>query len=111
MKLIKVIGFILQYALIGLALAGLYLFFISDRNASELLDFVAGGENTVQTGQAGHAAPAFSYADAVASSASSVPRPRRTFRPGLPLASGRSGWRKLMLHPGLFWVCDFDAVY
>ena len=72
MKLIKVVGFVLQYSLIGLALAGLYLFFISGRSANDLLDFVAGDESTARTTQVHQAAPVFSYADAVASSASSV---------------------------------------
>lgn len=72
MKLIKVIGFVIQYALVGLALAGLYLFFLSDRSADDWVDFVAGGNTVTEPDRFDPSTPVFSYADAVASSASSV---------------------------------------
>ena len=72
MKLIKAIGFILQYALIGLALAGLYLFLISERGADELLDYVASVGTAEVPVPINQTAPVFSYAEAVASSAPSV---------------------------------------
>ena len=72
MKMIKVVGFVLQYSLIGLALATGYLLISSERGADEILGFVTGGNSPAQTRSSGSAAPAFSYAGAVASSAASV---------------------------------------
>ena len=72
MKLIKAVGFILQYALIGLALAGLYLFLISERGVDELLDYVASVGTAEVPVPINQTAPVFSYAEAVASSAPSV---------------------------------------
>ena len=68
MKLIKVAGFLLQFGLIGIALAALYLFAASDRSRHEWLDFLASGGEPVSSMPPG----VYSYADAVASSASSV---------------------------------------
>ena len=73
MKLIKTAAFLFQFGLIGLALAVLYLFAVSERSRDEVIEFLAGGETrseSIPAGQAG--AAVFSYADAVASSASSV---------------------------------------
>jgi len=73
MKLIKVAGFLFQFGLIGLALAALYLFAVSDRSKDEILAFLSGNESLPRATRQGPTAPAvFSYADAVASSASSV---------------------------------------
>ncbi|MFT5218663.1 MAG: Do/DeqQ family serine protease [Planctomycetota bacterium] len=71
MKLIKIAGFFFQFALIGLALAVVYLFAISERSHEEILSFLststrAGFEQQTQN------SPVISYADAVASSAASV---------------------------------------
>ncbi|TNF87898.1 MAG: PDZ domain-containing protein [Gammaproteobacteria bacterium] len=73
MKLIKIAGFIFQFGLIGLALAVLYLFTATDRSKDEILAFLSGEDSQVQTTSVASGSPAvFSYADAVASSASSV---------------------------------------
>ena len=73
MKLIKVAGFLFQFGLIGLALAVLYLLAVSDRSKEEILAFLSGDQNRPRATLQGPAAPAvFSYADAVALSASSV---------------------------------------
>ena len=72
MKLIKVAGFLLQYGLIGLALAFIYLIIASDRGKDEILDFLSGAEPPLRAVETGRASPVFSYADAVASSAASV---------------------------------------
>ena len=68
MKLIKVAGFLLQFGLIGLALAVLYLYAASDRSRHEWLDFLAADDGALR----GIPRGVYSYADAVASSASSV---------------------------------------
>ena len=71
MKLIKVVGFLFQFGLIGLAVAVIYLISASDRNQAEILAFLTtGGERTASQVVAGPAA--FSYADAVSLSAPSV---------------------------------------
>ncbi|MFZ9039887.1 MAG: trypsin-like peptidase domain-containing protein, partial [Gammaproteobacteria bacterium] len=73
MKLIKVAGFIFQFGLIGLALAVLYLFAATDKSKDEILAFLSGNDSYLQsTSTGGSRGPVFSYADAVASSASSV---------------------------------------
>jgi len=73
MKLIKVAGFLFQFGLIGLALAVLYLFAVSDKSKEEILAFLSGDNQLSQQAPiAGASGAAFSYADAVASSASSV---------------------------------------
>ena len=69
MKLIKIAGFVFQFSLIGLALAVIYLFAISDRSREEILAFLFQPGPAVATGRG---EVVFSYADAVASSASSV---------------------------------------
>jgi serine protease DegS len=71
MKLIKVVGFLFQFGLIGLAVAVIYLISASDRDQAEILAFLtASGERTPGQIEAGPAA--FSYADAVSLSAPSV---------------------------------------
>jgi serine protease DegS len=71
MKLIKVVGFLFQFGLIGLALATIYLVVASDRDRAEILAFLTDSGNYSQS--RGYAGPAtFSYADAVNLSASSV---------------------------------------
>ncbi|HUV23724.1 MAG TPA: trypsin-like peptidase domain-containing protein [Gammaproteobacteria bacterium] len=71
MKLIKAVGFLFQFGLIGLALAVIYLISASDRDQSEILAFLRGSdERTPVQVEAGPAA--FSYADAVSLSAPSV---------------------------------------
>ncbi len=73
MKLIKVAGFIFQFGLIGLALAVLYLFAVTDKSKDEILAFLSANDPYRQsTSDAGSRSPVFSYADAVASSVSSV---------------------------------------
>ena len=71
MKLIKVVGFLFQFGLIGLALATIYLVVASDRDRDEILAFLTGsGLPTAEYLESGTAP--FSYADAVSLSASSV---------------------------------------
>jgi serine protease DegS len=71
MKLIKTAGFLLQFGLIGLALAVIYLYLSSDRSHDEFLSFLHSGNSPVSISVPG--APAvYSYADAVASSTASV---------------------------------------
>ncbi len=73
MKLIKVAGFLFQFGLIGLVLAVLYLFAVSDRSKQEILAFLSADSLQQQAiPSSGSKAAVFSYADAVASSASSV---------------------------------------
>ena len=71
MKLIKVVGFIFQFGLIGLALATVYLVTVSDKDKNEILEFLSSSEDQHTTGPDNKSA-VFSYADAVASSAASV---------------------------------------
>ena len=71
MKLIKVVGFIFQFGLIGLALATIYLVSVSDKDKDEILGFLSSSEDKYQAGFDNKSA-VFSYADAVASSAASV---------------------------------------
>ena len=71
MKLIKVVGFIFQFGLIGLALATVYLVTVSDKDKNEILEFLSSSEDKYQAGSDNKSA-VFSYADAVASSAASV---------------------------------------
>ncbi|HKJ52664.1 MAG TPA: trypsin-like peptidase domain-containing protein [Gammaproteobacteria bacterium] len=71
MKLIKTAGFLLQFGLIGLALAVIYLYLSNDRSHDEFLSFLHSGKPPVS--QSVTEAPAvYSYADAVASSTASV---------------------------------------
>ncbi len=77
MKLIKALAFVLQFGLIGLAIAVLYLLVSSDRSRHEVVEFLAGEPGTSAEAPAagtpaGRPAMVVSYADAVASSASSV---------------------------------------
>jgi serine protease DegS len=71
MKLIKVVGFIFQFGLIGLALATVYLVTVSDKDKNEILEFLSTSEDKYQATSDNKSA-VFSYADAVASSAASV---------------------------------------
>ena len=71
MKWIKAAAFLLQFGLIGLALAVIYLLIASDRGREEIADFLAGREPAASL-QSTSGPPVHSYADAVASSASSV---------------------------------------
>ena len=64
MKLIKVVGFLFQFGLIGLALAVIYLVLASDRDQAEILAFL-----TPSAQQQLPASGVVSYADAVQSSA------------------------------------------
>jgi Do/DeqQ family serine protease len=71
MKLIKVVGFLFQFGLIGLALAVIYLVAISDRDRAEILAFLSPSTQQHQSfSPAGSGA--LSYADAVSSSSPSV---------------------------------------
>ncbi len=70
MKLIKIVGFVFQFSLIGLALAAIYLFSTSDKSREDILAFLSSGEP--QSQQSPQSGAVFSYADAVASSAASV---------------------------------------
>jgi Do/DeqQ family serine protease len=71
MKLIKVVGFLFQFGLIGLALATIYLVSVSDKDKDEILGFLSSSEDKHQVGSDNKSA-VFSYADAVASSTASV---------------------------------------
>ena len=71
MKLIKVVGFLFQFGLIGLAVAVIYLISASDRDQAEILAFLTtSGKRTPVIVEADPAA--YSYADAVTLSAPSV---------------------------------------
>jgi len=72
MKLIKVAGFLFQFSLIGLALAVLYLFAMTDKSKEEILAFLAGNGQQQTAQRVESTGMVFSYANAVASSASSV---------------------------------------
>ncbi len=71
MKLIKVVGFIFQFGLIGLALATVYLVTVSGKDKNEILQFLSSSEDQYTTDPDNKSA-VFTYADAVASSAASV---------------------------------------
>ncbi len=71
MRWIKAAAYLLQFGLIGLALAVIYLLIASDRGRDEIADFLAGREPATSL-QSNRGTPVHSYADAVASSASSV---------------------------------------
>ena len=71
MKPIKVVGFLFQFGLMGLAVATIYLVIASDRDRGEILAFLTGsGLPTAEYSESGTAP--FSYADAVSLSAPSV---------------------------------------
>ena len=71
MKLIKAVGFLFQFGLIGLALATVYLVTVSDKDKDEILAFLSSSQEDRQAGSSGQSA-VFSYADAVESSSASV---------------------------------------
>ena len=74
MKLIKAISFILQFSLVGLGMAVLYLLWQSDHTGAEVFSFLSSTQKTLtqieSTAEAKN--PVSSYADAVASSFTSV---------------------------------------
>ena len=74
MKFIKAVSFVLQFSLIGLALAILYVVWQSDHSSAEMLDFLSSTKETPYQNQAAPdtPGPVSSYADAVASSFASV---------------------------------------
>ena len=73
MKLIKVTAFIFQFGLIGLGVAAAYVFFQSDRDHRDILEFLSSKPVTTipQTSEP-LPMPVYSYADAVSSSTPSV---------------------------------------
>ena len=74
MKFIKAIGFIVQFGLIGLGLAALYLIWQSGHNRNEISSLFSPSQLTQPASQSNAAAmsPVTSYADAVASAFTSV---------------------------------------
>ncbi len=74
MKLIKAISFILQFSLVGLGMAVLYLLWQSDHTGAEVFSFLSSTEKTLTQIESTPEAqnPVSSYADAVASSFTSV---------------------------------------
>jgi serine protease DegS len=75
MKMIKAAGFLLQFSLIGLAIAILYLFWQSEHSSQDILVFLSPPEKAMQANipsQVFIQSPTASYADAVASSFESV---------------------------------------
>jgi serine protease DegS len=75
MRMIKAAGFLLQFSLIGLAIAILYLFWQSERSSQDILAFLSPTEKAMQANipsQIFIQSPTASYADAVASSFESV---------------------------------------
>jgi Do/DeqQ family serine protease len=71
MKLIKVVGFLFQFSLIGIALAAIYLVTVSEQSKDEILAFLTSSQAPGRTVPGGESA-VVSYADAVTSSAASV---------------------------------------
>ena len=71
MKLIKVVGFLFQFSLIGIALAAIYLVTVSEQSKDEILAFLTSTQAPTRTVPGGEST-VFSYADAVTSSAASV---------------------------------------
>ena len=75
MKIIKAVGFLLQFSLVGLAIAILYLFWQSEHSNRQIIDFLATSTKEMQPhipSQIFVQSPTASYADAVASSFQSV---------------------------------------
>ncbi len=74
MKLIKAISFILQFSLVGLGMAVLYLLWQSDHTGAEVFSFLSSTQKTLTQIESTPEAqnPVSSYADAVASSFTSV---------------------------------------
>jgi serine protease DegS len=73
--MIKAVGFLLQFSLIGLAIAILYLFWQSEHSSQDVLVFLSPPEKAMQANipsQVFIQSPTASYADAVASSFESV---------------------------------------
>ncbi|NNE63148.1 MAG: trypsin-like serine protease, partial [Gammaproteobacteria bacterium] len=72
MKLIKIAGFIFQFALIGLGVATIYILFQSDRDHEEVLKFLSSsGSQEITVNRSGNK-PVFSYAGAASSASPSV---------------------------------------
>jgi len=75
MRIIKAIVFLLQFSLVGLAIAIFYLFWQSEHSNRDILEFLASPTKEIQTPvpkQVLIQGPTTSYADAVASSFESV---------------------------------------
>ena len=72
MKLIKIVGFIFQFTLIGLGVATIYILFQSDRNHEDVLAFLSSAGPEERTVNSANNAPVFSYAEAASSSSPSV---------------------------------------
>ena len=75
MRIIKAIVFLLQFSLVGLAIAIFYLFWQSEHSNRDILEFLASPTEEIQTPvpkQVFIQGPTTSYADAVASSFESV---------------------------------------
>jgi len=72
MKLIKVVGFLFQFGLIGLALAVIYMIAVSDKSQSDMLAFLSSPGQATRSPQRTSLSPVYSYADAVSSSSASV---------------------------------------
>jgi serine protease DegS len=72
MKLIKIVGFLLQFTLIGLGVAALYILFQSDRNHEGVAKFLSSSDQEEMPITGRNAAPVFSYAEAASSSSPSV---------------------------------------
>jgi serine protease DegS len=75
MRIIKTIAFLLQFSLLGLAIALLYLFWQSEHSNKDIINFLSPSTSEVQPLSANQLltqSPTASYADAVASSFESV---------------------------------------
>jgi len=75
MKIFKTIAFFLQFSLLGLAIAILYLFWQSDHSNKDIIKFLSPSTSKTESliaGQLLTQSPTASYADAVASSFQSV---------------------------------------
>jgi len=75
MRIIKTIAFFLQFSLLGLAIALLYLFWQSEHSNKDIINFLSPSTSEIQprgSNQLLPQSPTVSYADAVASSFESV---------------------------------------
>jgi serine protease DegS len=75
MRIIKTLAFLLQFSLLGLAIAILYLFWQSEHSNKDIMNFLLPSTKEIQsrsTNQLLIQVPTASYADAVASSFESV---------------------------------------
>ncbi|MFT5812255.1 MAG: hypothetical protein ACI9KM_003028, partial [Rubritalea sp.] len=75
MRIIKTVGFLLQFSLVGLAIAILYLFWQSEHSNRDILAFLSTPTKEMRPhipSQVFVQRPTTSYADAVASSFESV---------------------------------------